>query len=267
MASLNPDTLETSGGKSDLFVSSVEKAFKVLELYAETQTEMGLSDVTQHTGMGKSAAQRSLYTLCALGYLTQDLQTKAFRLSEKVLRLVGTPPDIENLKAKAKPILEQANVHYEETINLTLLEGTDVVYVLRFPSKHVLSVDISLGSKLPAFCTAPGRVLLAGMAEDEWKNILDHSDLMKHTVHTVTNRMKLETIIRKARKDGFAISDQESFVGDISIAAPVYDANRRVVAAVNMAVPYPRWEVSDVLMRLKPAVVECAERISLVLQA
>ena len=248
--------------ENGLFVASVEKAFRVLDAIAEAKTELGLSEVAARTGIGRSAAQRFLYTLHALGYLSQDTVSKGYRLSSKLLALSGSYVRADILKMKAHAILEEANRRCEETINLTILDGTDVSYILRFPSKHVVSVNLTVGTRLPAFCTAPGRVLLAHMDRAKVDLVLAKSDLTKRTEMTETDPRRLHEILAQVRRQGYALSNQEAFIGDISVAAPIFDEQAQVAAAVNVAVPFPRWSVVKAKRQLTPVVKEVARAVS-----
>lgn len=243
-------------------MASVEKAFRVLELFGDSRVHLSLSDVANRGGIGKSAAQRFLYTLTVLGYLVQDSGSKRYRISSKLLTLSGAYVKADILREKAAAILEKANRQCEETVNLTILDGTDVVYILRFPSRHVVSVNLSVGTRLPAFCTAPGRALVASLDREQIRQFLARSELTKMTELTEIDPERLEVILRQVKKQGYAISDQEAFIGDISVAAPVFNEDGGVVAAVNIAVPYPRWSVAAVQKKIIPVVKRVAAEVS-----
>jgi DNA-binding IclR family transcriptional regulator len=166
------------------------------------------------------------------------------------------------LKEKAHAILEEANRRCEETINLTVLDGIDVIYILRFPSKHVVSVNLTVGTRLPAFCTAPGRVLLAHLERSKVDLVLAKSDLSKRTELTETDPRRLHEILSQVRRQGYALSNQEAFIGDISVAAPIVDDQGHVTAAVNVAVPFPRWSVAKAKRQLIPIVKDVGKAVS-----
>lgn len=245
-----------------LFVASVEKAFRVLHLFSSVDVELSFSDVVERSGIGKSATQRFLYTLNTLGYLIQDPLSKRYRLSSKLLMLSQAYSRADMLREKASAHLERANRRCEETVNLTILDGTEVVYIVRFPSKHVVSVNLTVGTRLPAFCTAPGRVLLAHLEQQKLERVLATSRLVKMTGLTETRPDRLRRILDRVRQYGYCISNQEAFVGDISVAAPVFDDEGQAVAAVNIAVPTPRWSIPRVQRKLTPVVKEVASELS-----
>src|ERR1019366_8220957 len=212
------------------------KAFEVLRVLSAAPTPLGLSEVVKVSGMGKSAAQRFLHTLCALGYIRQDKERKTYSITARVLDLAQSYLGADGLRGKASHFLRAANLKTEETVNLTVLDRLSVVYLMRYQGFHEISVDLSIGSKLPAFCTAPGRVILAYLEEGESTWVLEKTDIKAYTPFTVIEKIKIVAALAAIRRDGYCISNQEAFVGDISVAAPVFNFAGRVVAAVNIAV-------------------------------
>lgn len=245
-----------------LFIGSVSKAFSVLEVLTKARRPLRLGEIAEGTGIGRSAAQRFTFTLRSLGYLTQDPETKAYSLTARALELSVAYLDSKPVRRLAAPLLAAANNECRETINLTELEGNEVVYVVRYASHHAVSVDLAVGARLPAFCTAPGRAILAFRDRGLLDRILKESELKKLTPKTEINPGRIRRIVETAREQGFSISDQETFVGDISTAAPVLDSQGEAVAAVNIAVPYPRWSLKEVRDTLTPIVVKTAEAVT-----
>ena len=245
-----------------LFVGGVAKAFLVLSAFQGQPRPLSLSDVAEATGIGRSAAQRFLYTLKTLGYLRQDPTTRRYSLSPKVLELGFAYLRNDHLVEKAFPYLLEGSKRTDETINLTELDGNDIIYVSRIPSRNVISVDIAVGQRLPAYCTAPGRAMLAWLPHEQARDILERSDRRQRTEFTVTDIDEILVRLDEIRRVGYAFSNQETFVGDISVAAPVRDHQGTVLAAVNIAVPYPRWSPERVKAELVPPAIETARAIS-----
>jgi IclR family transcriptional regulator, pca regulon regulatory protein len=245
-----------------LFVASVEKGLQVLRAFYNRPRALSLSDVAELAGMSRSSAQRFLYTLKALGYLRQDPETRRYTLSPRVLDFGFAYLRNDALVETAFPYLLEASKRTRETVNLTELDGPEVIYVSRFPSRNVISVDIVLGARLPVYCTAPGRVMLAHMDEAAARQLLARSRLAPRTPYTEVDPDRILTLAAEARRRGYAVSNQETFVGDISVAAPVRDHAGRVSAAVNVAVPHPRWSVAAAEEQLAHVVVETARAIS-----
>ncbi len=251
------------GVKSPLFVNSLEKGLRVLRTFDQHNRTLRLNDIATMTGLGKSAAQRFVHSLHTLGYLRKDEATKQYSLSPRVLELGFTYLSTDPLVERSMPYLRECNKRCEESVNLSELNETEIIYVARVPGRHVLSVDVLLGTRFPAYCTAPGRAMLAFLPDDQVKDILDRSDLCALTPHTITDRWAIMDRLAKVRSVGYELAEQEVYIGDVSVAAPVLDYSGRAVAAVNIGVPSPRWSPARVERDLAPIVIETARAISL----
>lgn len=247
---------------SPLFVGSIGKCFQVLEALNAAGRAVGLTELAQLAGLDRSGVQRITHTLRVLGYLRQDPATKAFRLSGRMLEFGHTVLATHRLRECAQPHLEALNRRTAETVNLMELEGDEIVYVARFPSLHAVSVDLHVGSRLPAFCTAAGRAILSRLDPADALARLKSARRTAMTRHTVTDLGGLREALQAARELGYALNNQEAFIGDLSIAAPLLDAHGQPVAAVNIAVPTPRWQLADALARLVPPLLKTAGAIS-----
>lgn len=223
---------------------------------------LGLSEICDATGFDKSTAQRFTYTLHALGYLSRDEATRKYMLSAKLLEFGLSYLESDDLVGIATPLLQAANRECHETVNLTRLVDTEVTYVARIVGHHPLSVDILLGSRFPAYLTAPGRAMLSCMPEDRVAAILDASKLVKRTPKTLTSKSALMAEIRKARRQGFTIAVEQIYDGEISAAVPVGGVADPQPAAVNVSVPLSRWTESTVRERLIPILSRLAVAIS-----
>lgn len=253
--------------ESRLFVNALARAFQVLEAFKHENRPLGFSEVVQASGLNRSVVQRILYTLKTTGYLDQHLETRKYSLSARMLSLSQAALSHDVVKGKALPFLKRLNQRTGETVNLMTMEGDEIVYVARFPSQHAVSVDLRVGSRLPVFCTAAGRAILAYVDPTEARKRLERTSREKMTAHTVTELDELENALAKVRELGYALNNQEAFVGDISIASPLFNEHGDVVAAVNVAVPFPRWELEVARSELAPQVVETAKDITQALMA
>jgi len=256
------DPSERVGTDHPLFVASLEKGFQVLETLAAAQRPLSLAEIARLSGIGRSAAQRFAYTLRTLGYVDQYPDNKRYVLSTKMISFGQAYASSDAVQRLAEPILQQLHEDCGETVNLTVLDGHDVVYVLRYLSQHVVSVNLQVGARLPAYCTAPGRAILAHLSEVQAAQLLRSSDRVKHTDKTETDFDRLMQRLREVRDRGYSLNDQETFAGDISVAAAIVDRLGRPVAAVNVAVPSPRWSVKSLEAEWASAVVTAASRIS-----
>lgn len=247
---------------SALFMGSLAKCFQVLEALNTAGRAVGLTELAALSGLDRSAVQRITHTLRVLGYLRQDSSTRALRLSGRMLEFGHTMLATNQLRERAQPHLEALNRRTGETVNLMELEGDEIVYVARFPGVHAVSVDLHVGSRLPAYCTAAGRAIMSRMEEAEALARLKAVRRTAMTRFTVTDLTGLRVALQQARELGYALNDQEAFIGDISVAAPLLDREDRALGALNIAVPSPRWQVPEVLAKLVPQLVRAAAAVT-----
>lgn len=246
---------------SPLFVASVEKAFFVLRCFIEAADTLSLNEISKRTGMDKSAAQRFTHTLRALEYLRQDPITRRYSLTSQALGFAYGYLHTHELVRKAMPYLIECQGRCEETVNLTERLETDIVYLARVPSRQVITVNVFVGMRLPLYCTAPGRSMLAFLPADEVNAILNASRLVKHTPFTVTDPKLLLAELEQVRRQGYAMVAQETYLGDASVAAPIFDRNRAVAAAINISAPLAKWPKERIKKELAPMVMQAADAI------
>jgi DNA-binding IclR family transcriptional regulator len=244
-----------------LFVASIGKCFDVLEALNAAGRPVALTALAALAKQERSAVQRITHTLKAMGYLRQHPQTRAFTIAGRMLDFGHTVLATDPVRRKAYPLLARLNAATRETVNLMELEGDDIVYVARFPSLHAVSVDLHVGSRLPAFCTAAGRAILARMPRDEAMARLARAPRKAMTARTVTDLAGLKRVLADVRRLGYGLNDQEAFLGDVSVAAALVDRGGSVVGAINIAVPSPRWKLDDVRRKLAPRVAATAREI------
>jgi IclR family transcriptional regulator, pca regulon regulatory protein len=253
---------ETEANDDVLFVRSVEKAFRVLSTFDEVHPTLALTQIAVLTGMDKSAAQRFTHTLCELGYLRKDETTKRFELTAKTLGVGARYMKANALIKRAMPYLLHLNRETEETVNLTILDGTEIVFVSRFLSRHVLNTDVTIGTKMPAYCTAPGRAILSALPRSDAMAILEASDLKAHTASTVHRIKALSRELETAAARGFATAFEEFYAGDASIAAVIPGSGGSVLGAVNVATSTARFSPAEVVNKFSSLVVATARSIA-----
>lgn len=249
--------------ESSLFVGSLEKGLQVLQTFDREKRAMSLSEVVEAAGLDKSSAQRFTYTLHTLGYLKKDPTTRKFSLSPKVLGLGFSYLNANSMLQQAMPLLYEANRRCGETVNITELLDTEVVFIARVPGQHIISVDIFLGTRVPAYASASGRAILAHLPSNEAATVLDRTDLQKYTRRTIATRTGIERELNQVRSHGYAIAEEQCYIGEISAAAPILDANGYPIAALNVSVPTSRWTADTVRAELVPIILETANAISL----
>jgi IclR family transcriptional regulator, pca regulon regulatory protein len=242
------------------FVASLARGLAVVRAFSKDAREMTLSEVAQRTGLTRAAARRFLLTLESLGYVASD--GRRFRLTPKVLDLGFSYLSSMELWDVAMPYMEEVSATIHESCSASVLEGCDIVYVARVPTKRIMSVALGIGARLPAITTSMGRVLLAHLDEDALERHLVSCPVRRHTEHTVTSFAALRDILRAVRQQGWCLVDQELEEGLISIAVPVRNKRGRVLAAMNASTHASRRAPDEVVKNYLPVLQQAAERIA-----
>jgi IclR family pca regulon transcriptional regulator len=230
---------------------------EAFEGHTEGQT---VADISRGTSLSRAAARRSLITLALLGYVESSGRT--YRLRTRVLKLGFSYLSSNSLPTIVQPTLEHITELVHESSSLGVLDGEQIVYIGRSTAKRVMSVGLSVGSRLPAYCTSLGRVLLAALPEAELAAYLETTNVQALTPKTITDRQLLGDIIRSVRSDGFAITDEELELGLRSIAVPVRTHQNRVVAAMNIGVQAARVSAAELIHRFLPILQENAAMLA-----
>ncbi|QJR11440.1 Pca regulon regulatory protein [Usitatibacter rugosus] len=250
--------IEAFAGDPD-FMTSLARGLAVLRGFSQSRPHQTISQLSLRTGIPRAAVRRALHTLARLGYVGHDPDRKTFSLRAKVLTLGFAYLNTTPLTALAQPVLDAVSEKLHESSSMAVLEKDEVVYVVRSrTARRIMSVDLGVGSRLPAYCTSLGRVLLSGLSAPDLNAYLSRIDPVRHTQHTVVSREKLRAIVEAARKDEFAIIDQELEVGLRSIAVPVRDDQGRIVAAINAGTQVHRVSVPDLERLFLPVLREAA---------
>jgi IclR family pca regulon transcriptional regulator len=242
------------------FVASLARGLAVVRAFSKDAREMTLSEVAKKTGLTRAAARRFLLTLEALGYVASD--GRRFRLTPKVLDLGFSYLSSMDLWDVAMPYMEEVSATIHESCSASVLEGCDIVYVARVPTKRIMSVALAIGARLPAITTSMGRVLLAHLGDDALQQHLGSCPVRRHTEHTVTNLAALQGILRTVGQQGWCLVDQELEEGLISIAVPVRNKRGRVLAAMNASTHASRKTAEEVVESYLPVLRRAAERIA-----
>ncbi|MEU7154174.1 IclR family transcriptional regulator C-terminal domain-containing protein [Streptomyces sp. NPDC045456] len=215
------------------FVESLARGLLTLTAFGTGRAALPLTAVAEATGLARATARRALLTLEHLGYLTSD--GRLFRPAPKILELGFAPLSGLSLPDIARPHLAALVEQVHDSASMAVLSGTDIRYVARVPTVRIMSVNITVGTRFPAYPTSMGRVLLADLTPAERAAHLARADLTPLTRHTVTSPERLAVVLEQTREDGYALVDQELEEGLRSIAVPVRDRHSRVVAAVNVS--------------------------------
>jgi len=264
---MQKEKTRVSSRSDSLFVTSVEKAFAVLQAFRSGQREHGLRDlslsqISEISGLDKSASQRFSNTLVALGYLEKDIHTRRYRPAVGLTDFYYTYMVSNRLAEIAMPRLIEASQVHRTTVNLCEPVGADISYTIRVPNQKSAYRATIPGRRMPMFCTASGVVILANRPEEEAEAILAASNMRKITEWTITDPATVRERIEQARRDGYCMSSQQSLPHEISTAAPVLDSEGRAFAAVQVPVYMPGWTIEMVQEKIVPLVIETARAIS-----
>jgi len=252
-----------SGRRSEtLFVASLEKGFRILEAFRESPGDLGLTEIAERTGLDKSAAQRFTNTLQELGYLDKDPRSRRYRPAVKLLDMSFTYMRHSHLSEVAVARLIAASKVYGTTVNLCLLDDTEIIYTVRIPHENTAFLATVPGRRLPAFCTAGGTIILAFRPEEEMIAVVDASDRKPITDATIVERDAVLARIADARSLGYGIGVSQALPNEISVAAPVLDEQGMAIAAVQIPVYMPPWTEDEVREKLAPLAIETARAIS-----
>lgn len=245
------------------FVASLARGLEVIKAFDRQSPTMTLSDLARKTGLTRAAARRFLLTLEKLGYVRSDC--KRFELTAKVLELGYAYLSSLALSDLAAPFMEEIVREVQESCSASVLAGEEIVYIARIPTSRIMSVTLDIGTKLPAYCTSMGRVLLAALPDDQLRELLNRAKISKLTAHTVTDRGELLRIITKVRENGYSVVDQELELGLRSIAVPLRDRRGTVRAAVNISAHTSRATPKDLTGRYLSILNGAADKISKIL--
>lgn len=242
------------------FVQSLERGLAVIRAFDRDHPELTLTEVASATGVTRATARRFLLTLADLGYVRTD--GRLFSLSPRVLELGYAYLSSLSLPEVAEPHLEALVQEVNESSSVSVLDRGDVVYVARVPTSRIMTVAISVGTRFPAYATSMGRVLLAGLSDEDLDLYLVAVSLQRLTARTVATPSALRTEVRRVRTQGWSLVDQELEEGLRAVAAPIRDRSGRVVAAVNVSAHASRTSVEAMRRDLIPPLLATAARIS-----
>ncbi len=227
----------------------LERGLSVIECF-DGHEALSVSDVAARTGLSRAASRRCLLTLTVLGYATFD--RPLFRLAPRILRLGFAYLSKADLPQLLQPALEQLSRALGESCSASVLDGTDVLYIARVATVRIISVDLRVGSRLPAYCNAMGRVLLAARSEAEVKALLRRSALVKRTPRTLVTVSALSAAVDQVRRQGYSIVEGELEPGLVTIAVPILDAVGAVIAAINVGAHVDRTTAAQLIAKALP---------------
>jgi IclR family pca regulon transcriptional regulator len=231
-------------------IHSVERALKILEIFGGSPRPLTLTEVATQAGLTKTTTQRFINTLCSLGYLNRE-ENKRYFLGTKILSLGFQFLNNSNIITLSKPYLDELSADIGMTVNLAVLDNCDVLILHRKEVRSFLNLDVHPGSKLLAYGSALGRVLLAGLGNNDIESRLGAMEVQQLTPKTIVSKEAIMARILETRAAGYAISDQEQTMDLCSIAVPLVNGQKQTVAAINVSL--------DAMTRSKPGIVDEAK--------
>ncbi len=248
---------------------SLERGLAILAEFRPGTPELGISDLARALGLSRSTSHRYVSTLARLGYLQQNLGTRKYRLGPRVLDLGFAAINSMELRQISAPHLQRLADDTGHTVNMAILDGTDVVYIERCRTSQLgqreIDLDLHVGSRLPAYCTSMGKVLLAYLGPALQAELLDRIEFVDRGPNTITTRTALATELARVRERGVAVNNEELAYGLRSIAVPVRGQKDEVVAALNLAVHRSAASIEELVDRLSPKMQRASAAISALL--
>lgn len=242
------------------FIQSLDRGLAVMRSFSKERTAQTLSEAAQHTGLTRATVRRVLLTLAELGYVHQD--GRFFSLTPRVLDLGYSYLSSFRVVELAQQPMEKLVEAVKESSSMAVLDGEDIVYVARVPTKRIMTIALAIGSRLPAYPTSMGRVLLAGMPDGALDEYVARARLEELTGRTITDRHEFRATIERVRTDGYALVDQELEEGVRSIAAPIRNEREEVIAAMNVSCHASRVTVERMRKEFRPHLLHAATEIS-----
>ncbi|MCP4752514.1 MAG: IclR family transcriptional regulator [Proteobacteria bacterium] len=242
-------------------ITSVERALAILEIFGDSPHPLTLTEVANRAGLSKTTTQRFLGTLVSLGYLNRE-ENKRYFLGTRILSLGFQFLNSSSLIKLVKPYLDELSSEIDMTVNLGVLDNTDVLILYRNEVSRFLRFDIHAGSKLRVYGSGMGRALLAGLNDEKIERILDAIEIRRHTPMTLVSKEEIMEQIRVTRKTGIAVSDREQSMDLCSVGVPLLDEQHETTAAINVSMPVIRTSDPAVYKDAETKLVEKGEMIS-----
>ncbi len=247
------------------FMTSLARGLAVIQAFSQRRHHLTISQVSTTTGLSRAAVRRCLYTLAKLGFAGSD-DNRHFFLRPRILALGHSYISSMPLATAAQPVLEHISHLLHESCSIATLDGVEIVYIARANVTRIMSIDLGVGSRLPAFCTSMGRAILANLPPEELESVLARVEFKRYTERTITNAAKLTQALRQIRRDGYSIIDQELEHGLRSMAVPIQNPSGKVVAALNIGAHAQRVSIQEMQTKFLPYLRAAAQELCLLLK-
>lgn len=242
-------------------IHSVENAFSLLEVLAGNGLELGITELCRKIALPKGTVHRLLGTLKNLGYIEQNPRNRKYRFTIKILKLGTAITDKIGL-SQIIPYMKELSQQFNETVNLAILEGDEIIYAYSVGSDNTLKLDLKIGSNQPAYCAAIGRVLLAYLSEKELDSYLQREELKPFTPYTITDKNYLKKELKLVRRRGYSFVSEEYMRGVSCLAVPLRDHQGKVCAGLSFSIPTVRMD-KEKLSLLTDSLISTAKKITI----
>ncbi|PYU87076.1 MAG: IclR family transcriptional regulator [Acidobacteria bacterium] len=247
------------------FMTSLARGLAVIQAFSQAKRQLTISQISDKTGFSRAAVRRCLYTLSKLGFAGSE-DNRHFHLRPRVLTLGHSYISSMPLAVAAQPVLEHVSHVLRESCSIATLDGPEIVYIARANVTRIMAIDLGVGSRLPAFCTSMGRILLADLPPEKLEELLAGIEFTRYTERTVTTADKLRQILRMVQRNGYSIIDQELEYGLRSMAVAIRNPAGKVVAALNVGAHAQRISLQDLVMRFLPHLKAAAQELCMFLK-
>lgn len=246
-------------------IKSIEKCVVILDCLHTHKNLLTLEEITQITGYKKTTCFRLLKTLRTLGIVELSPATKKYQYGPRLAAMGLSALKNMNLRKAALPILQQLRDATGETVNLTILSGSEILYVERIMSDYLVNVNVNIGDRLPVYCASMGKVILAFLSENRLEEILSAITFRRRTEKTIASKSELLQELEQIRTDGFAVNDEELEKGLRAVAAPIFNYTGEAFAATNIAWTTARHPDRAAFSDFAGKIVEAARQISMLM--
>lgn len=243
-------------------IRSLEKGLELLILLSRHDGEMSLEALSREAGFSKPTCFRLLQTMRRLNFVTQSTETKGYQLGPRNIAIGTAALDRQSVRSIAVPYMRRIRKQTGETVNLTILDGTEVVFVERIEASFIINSNLYVGSRLPVQCSSMGKAILAHLPEHKLDPILESIAFRTRTANTIVSRPQLVAELAAIRSAGTAVNNEELEKGLYAIAAPIRDHSGEAIAAMNISFPLVRHRIEDALADFSPIIRSACLEIS-----
>jgi IclR family pca regulon transcriptional regulator len=243
-------------------LQSLERGLLILDLLSQSRSPLKLERLVQLSGISKTSCFRILKTLTRLGFVVREAKEKAYGLGPKTISIGLSALESQGVRELALPFMREIREKTGATVNLAVLDGSDVVFVERLQSANIMEANLRVGSRLSAHCSSMGKAILAFMPDSDLDRILERIVFERKTEMTITSKEDLRRELREVRQRGYALNNEELEKGLFAVAGPIRDRTGEAVAAMNISCPLTRHSKEEVMQIFCPMVVSACKEIS-----